>query len=107
MPHGETMADLKQTRNVTVDNRTGLHLRAGLLIAKLAAEYEDADLALMKGSQRAQASRLWDIIALVARARRPIADRGFGAEGQEALEALERLFANKFDEPDEDPRAPG
>ena len=61
------MDQLKQTRIVTVDNRAGLHARAAYLINKLAREYPDADVALVKDSQLAPASNMIDMLSLGAK----------------------------------------
>jgi phosphotransferase system HPr (HPr) family protein len=101
------MADLKQTRIVTVDNLAGLHVRAAYRIAKLALEHQDADLALVKDAQPAQASSVWEVLALGAKPGDKLVLEASGPRAQEALDALERLFARKFDEADEDTRAQG
>jgi phosphotransferase system HPr (HPr) family protein len=92
------MADLKLTRTVTVDNREGLHARPVLLIARLAVQYADADLAIVKGSQSAPASNMIDMLGLGAKQGHSLVLEASGPRAQEALDALEQLFARKFDE---------
>ena len=92
----------KQTRTVTVVNPTGLHARAALLIANLARKHEVA-LTLMKDSQAAEASSIIQMLSLGAKQGDRLVLEACGPTAEAALGALERLFAEKFYEKDEDP----
>ncbi len=96
------MDQLKQTRTVTVANPTGLHARAALLIANLARKHEVA-LALVKDSQAAEASSIIQMLSLGARQGDRLVVEACGPRAEEALGAVERLFAEKFYEKDEEP----
>jgi phosphotransferase system HPr (HPr) family protein len=100
------MDPLKQTRTVTVDNHAGLHARAALLIAKLAREHEVA-LALVKNSQAAEATSMIQMLSLGAKHGDELVLEATGPRAEEALDALKRLFAEKFYEEDEDTKARG
>ncbi len=96
------MDQFKHTRTVTVANPTGLHARAALLIANLAREHEVA-LALVKDSQTAEASSIIQMLSLGAKQGDRLMLEASGPGAEEALGALERLFAEKFHEKDENP----
>jgi len=100
------MDQRKQSRTVRVDNRAGLHARAALLIAKLAREHEVA-LAVVKDSQAAEASNMIQVLSLGARQGDELVLEASGPRAEEALDALERLFAERFHEEDEDGKSPG
>jgi phosphotransferase system HPr (HPr) family protein len=100
------MDQRKQTRTVTVANHAGLHARAALLIAKLAREH-DVALAVVKDSQGAEASSMIQMLSLGAKQGDEIVLEASGPRAEEALNALERLFAEKFYEEDEDAESRG
>jgi len=100
------MDELRQTRTVTVANRAGLHARAALLIAKLAREH-DVEVALVKDSQLAEASNMIQMLSLGAKQGDELVLEAKGPKAQQALSALEQLFAAKFYEEDEDTKAQG
>jgi phosphotransferase system HPr (HPr) family protein len=100
------MDQRKQTRTVRVDNRAGLHARAALLIAKLAREH-DVALAVVKDSQAAEASSMIQMLSLGAKQGDDLVLEASGPRAEEALTALERLFAEKFYEEDEDAESRG
>ncbi|MGQ9575515.1 MAG: HPr family phosphocarrier protein [Thermoguttaceae bacterium] len=91
---------LKQTRNVVVTNSTGLHARAALAIARLVSQYQ-AEVALVADSERAEATSIIKMLALGARPGQKITLEASGPGAEAALDALERLFAEKFHEEDD------
>jgi phosphotransferase system HPr (HPr) family protein len=98
------MDQRKRTR--TVANHAGLHARAALLIANLARKHEVA-LTLVKDSQAAEASSIIQMLSLGAKQGEQLVLEATGPRADEALDALERLFAEKFYEEDNDPNARG
>jgi phosphocarrier protein len=91
------MSQAKATRTVTVANPDGLHIRAASVIAKLTGE-APAQVELLKGNQRVDASSILQIISLGALEGEQLVLEATGQDADTVLEALAELFANKFDE---------
>ena len=100
------MDQLRHTRTVTVANRAGLHARAALLIAKAAGEYQ-VDVTLVKDAQSAASSSMIEMLSLGARQGDEVVLAASGPRAAEVLEAIERLFVERFYEADEDTKVQG
>jgi phosphotransferase system HPr (HPr) family protein len=91
------MSQGKAIRTVTVANPDGLHIRAASLIAKLTGQVP-AKVALVKGSQRVDATNVLQIVSLCALEGDQLLLEATGRDAEAVLEALAQLFENKFDE---------
>ena len=91
------MSQAKATRTVTVANPDGLHIRAASLIAKLTGQVP-VKVELIKGSQRVDATNVLQIVSLCALEGEQLLLEATGRDADAVLEALARLFENKFDE---------
>ena len=91
------MSQAKATRTVTVANPDGLHIRAASLIAKLTGQVP-AKVELVKGNRRVDATNVLQIISLCALEGEQLLLEATGRDADAVLEALARLFENRFDE---------
>ncbi len=81
---------------VTVKNRAGIHARPAALIVKTANQYA-SDFFIEKGSMRVNGKSIMGIITLGASYRTELKIVTDGADEQEAAEAIEQLFVNRFE----------
>lgn len=96
-------------RSVPIRNRRGLHARASAKLVKLAEQY-DAKITIEKVSDKegesasesapesVRATSIMGLMMLSAAYGAQITLRAEGREAQAALDALEALIINKFDE---------
>jgi phosphotransferase system HPr (HPr) family protein len=91
------MSQTTASRTVTVTNATGLHLRAAMLIAKLAKQFQ-SKVELIREHQRADAQEMLQLVSLGAAAGVELRLEATGADAEQALEALGQLFADNFGE---------
>jgi len=89
------MSETRATRTVTVENEEGIHLRAADLIAKQVRRF-DAKVALTKDLQRVEGSEVLQILSLGTLQGDQVVLEADGADAEEALDALTRLFAEGF-----------
>jgi len=83
------------TRRVRVSHEQGLHLRPCMAIVSLASKYR-AKVMIRRGSQAVEAASILDLLTLAVSHGAELVLSATGAESQEALDALARLFANGF-----------
>ena len=91
------MHEAKATRKVTVANREGVHARAATMIATLARRFR-ARVELIKGHHRVDATDVLQVLSLGAEEGTQLVLEASGDDAESALDALEALFRNKFDE---------
>ncbi len=91
------MSQPKRTRMVTILNRQGLHARPATLVREVVLSYP-ARVELVKDGQRVDGTDVLQILALGALPGEQILLEATGEQADQALEALVRLFENKFDE---------
>ena len=100
MKEGETM-DLKTeeylSRQVVVASEHGLHARPAGKVAQCAQSFDSAIL-LIHEEQEVDAKSILDILTLAAGPGNSVEIRAMGDDAEQALDSLERLFANKFEE---------
>ena len=84
-------------RRVTIVNRRGLHARAAAKFVKTAEAF-DAEVVVAKDGTEVLGSSIMGLMVLAAAPGCEIEMRGSGPQAEEAVEALARLVADKFDE---------
>jgi phosphocarrier protein HPr len=84
-------------REVTVINTLGLHARPASLIVQTSGAFE-ADIWLQKDGVSANAKSIMSVMMLAAACNRKITIRANGKDEEKAVEAIAKLFENKFNE---------
>lgn len=86
-----------QQRTVTIINRLGLHARAAAKLVKLATGFQSS--VLIKARQKtADAKSIFSVLLLAATQNTEIEITVEGPDEEEAIGALCKLIADKFDE---------
>ena len=93
------MAD-KVTREFTLLNRYGMHVRPAGLFAKTASRY-DADVDVEKDGNSVSGKSIMALMTLEAVCGTKLVVTATGPQAAEVLEELEALVARRFDIPDE------
>ena len=93
------MAD-KITRELTLQNKYGMHVRPAGLFAKVASRY-DADVEVEKDGNTVSGKSIMALMRLEATCGAVLKVTASGAQAAEVLDELEALVARKFDIPDE------
>jgi phosphocarrier protein len=83
--------------SVEIVNERGLHARASARFVKLAASF-DADIKVTKDDQTVDAQSIMGLMMLAAGPGSTIQISGEGRQAREAVQALTRLVANRFEE---------
>ncbi|MCY4377264.1 MAG: HPr family phosphocarrier protein [Spirochaetaceae bacterium] len=89
-------------REVMIANRAGVHARPAALLVRTANRFQ-ADIYLEKDGERVNGKSIMGIIALGAAYRTTLRVIATGADEAEAVEALVRLVASKFQATDDLP----
>lgn len=84
-------------RTMAIVNQRGLHARASRKLAELALAYE-ATIRVRREDEEADATSLMDLMMLGAGLGSEIEVIAEGPQAQTALDAIERLVAEKFGE---------
>ena len=87
------------SKELTVENRAGIHARPATQIVKVAARYK-SDIFFEKDTMRINAKSVMGIITLGATYRTKLTCICDGEDETEALQAMTRLFANRFETDD-------
>lgn len=82
-------------KEVTIENKLGLHLRAAALLVKEAEKYS-SDILLVKDKMKINAKSILGITTLMAKKGTKLKIVADGEDEAEAIESLEELFKNKF-----------
>ncbi len=93
------MAD-KITREMTLLNKYGMHVRPAGLFAKMASRYA-ADIEVEKDGNVVSGKSIMALMTLEAVCGTVLKVTASGEQAQEALDELESLVKRKFDIPDE------
>ena len=96
----ENMSEEKMTREITLVNKYGLHVRPAGLFAKIASRY-DADVEVEKDGNVVSGKSIMALMTLEAVHGTVLKVSASGPDAQEVLDELEALAARKFDIPDE------
>ena len=90
----------KQTREFTLLNRYGMHVRPAGLFAKTASGY-DADVQVEKDGNSVSGKSIMALMTLEATCGTVLKVTASGPQAAEVLDELEALVGRKFDIPDE------
>ncbi|MBP7650553.1 MAG: HPr family phosphocarrier protein [Phenylobacterium sp.] len=85
------------SRCVEIINKRGLHARASAKFVKMASTF-DAEVTVSKDGHTVDARSIMGLMMLAAGPGASIQIEAEGAEAQAALDALEQLVTNRFDE---------
>jgi phosphocarrier protein len=85
------------SKTVTIKNRAGIHARPAALIVNTANQYE-SEIFLEKDSMRINSKSIMGIITLGASYKSSISIMAEGPDEGEAVEAIAKLFENRFEE---------
>jgi phosphocarrier protein len=86
-----------RTTQVTVQNELGLHARPVTLIVKLAKTFSSR-IAFERGGTVSDAKSVMALLLLAAGKGTKLTITAEGHDAEEAIEALEQLFSEKFGE---------
>jgi phosphocarrier protein len=84
-------------RKIKVINKLGLHARPAALFVQTANQF-DCDISVRKGKQQVNGKSIMGLMMLAAGPGSTLTLSTEGADAVKALDALERLFKNKFGE---------
>ena len=90
----------KITREITLLNKYGMHVRPAGLFAKVASRF-DADIEVEKDGNVVSGQSIMALMTLEAVCGSVLKGSASGAQAKEALDELEALVERKFDIPDE------
>ncbi len=82
---------------VTVRNRAGIHARPAALIAQTANKFA-SEILIEKDSTTVNAKSIMGVITMAAGYNTTLTVKADGPDEAEAVQAIERLFENKFEE---------
>jgi phosphocarrier protein len=85
-------------RTVRVVNQRGLHARASRRLAELALSYDTTRIVVRRDDEEADARSLMDLMMLGAGVGQDVEVETRGPQAEEAIAAVEALFAAKFHE---------
>lgn len=91
---------MKETREFTLINKYGLHVRPAGLFAKIASRY-DADVQVEKDGNVVSGRSIMALMTLEAVHGTVLTVTAEGPQAKEVLDELEGLINRKFDIPDE------
>jgi phosphocarrier protein len=86
-----------QTQEVTIKNRAGIHARPAALIVQTANEFQ-CEIFLEKDNNSINAKSIMGIITLGAGYNSLIKVKTDGSDEDDALQAIVKLFENRFEE---------
>jgi len=84
-------------RDCTISNKLGLHARASAKLTQLAAKYP-CEVWMSRNGRRVNAKSIMGVMMLAAGKGAEVTIETIGEGANEALDALETLINNKFDE---------
>ena len=90
----------KITREMTLQNKYGMHVRPAGLFAETASRF-DADIEVEKDGNVVSGKSIMALMTLEAVCGTTLKVSASGAQAKEALDELEALVGRKFDIPDE------
>lgn len=86
-----------QQQEVEIVNRLGLHARASAKLTQLAGQYT-AEVWVSRAARRVNAKSIMGVMMLAAGMGTEISIETIGEQELEAMQALLKLIADKFDE---------
>ena len=94
------MADEKQTKEMTLKNKYGMHVRPAGLSAPIASR-SNADVAAERDGNVVSGKSIMALMTLEAVCGTTLRVSAWGPQAKEVLDELEALVSRKFDIPDE------
>ena len=94
------MADEKLTKELTLKNKYGMHVRPAGLFAKIASRF-NAAVEVEKDGNVVSGKSIMALMTLEAVCGTTLKVTASGPQAKEVLEELEALVSRKFDIPDE------
>ena len=88
-----------QKRNVKIVNKLGLHARASAKLTQTASKFAAA-VWIARNGRRVNAKSIMGVMMLAAGLGSTVELETDGADENEAMDAVEKLFADKFGEPE-------
>ncbi len=85
------------SKTVTIINKLGLHARAATKLVQLSNSF-DCDIQLKQGEQSAPANSVLALLMLESSQGKQVEISCNGNDAQTALDSIEELIANRFDE---------
>lgn len=85
------------TKTVTIKNRAGIHARPAALIAQTANRFA-SEILIEREDTRINAKSIMGIITMAASYNTELTLVADGADEKEAVDAINALFDNKFEE---------
>ncbi len=85
------------TKDIPIINKLGLHARAAAKLVHTASRFE-SDIKLQKGTEEVDAKSILGILLLAAGKGTTVTVTATGDDEIEALESIEQLILNRFDE---------
>jgi phosphocarrier protein len=84
-------------RIVTIRNRAGMHARPAALLVKTASSFV-SQISIEKDSERVNGKSIMGVITLGATFNTPLKIIAEGPDEAEAVDAIQKLFDNRFEE---------
>lgn len=84
-------------KTLTIINKLGLHARAATKLVEVANQYE-CDVELQQDDQSAPANSVLALLMLGSGKGKQVTVKCVGKDAQQAMDEIENLIANKFDE---------
>ena len=94
------MADEKMTKELTLKNKYGMHVRPAGLFAKIASRF-NADVEVEKDGNVVSGKSIMALMTLEAVCGTTLRVSAWGPQAKGGLDELEALVYRKFDIPDE------
>lgn len=84
-------------KEIIIINSLGIHARPAVMIVKTASQFK-SQITISKDDVCADAKSIMSIMMLAASHNSKVVVKASGQDEAEALQAIEKLFASKFDE---------
>ncbi|MFA5794658.1 MAG: HPr family phosphocarrier protein [Candidatus Brocadiia bacterium] len=84
-------------KNVTIVNKLGIHVRPAAQMAELANKFK-ANIIITKNNYAVNAKSIMELLTLAAGQGTVLTLKADGDDAGQALESLEKLIGNKFNE---------
>lgn len=88
---------MASSKDIPIINKLGLHARAAAKLVHTASRYS-SDIKLRKGGEEVDAKSILGILLLAAGKGSTVTITASGSDESEALDSIEQLFLNRFDE---------
>ncbi|MGF1450205.1 MAG: HPr family phosphocarrier protein [Opitutales bacterium] len=86
------------TRELTVQNKMGIHARPAAMIVRVSNKYPDVDLFVEKGDEQVNGKSIMGLMMLAAGQGSNLRFVASGTGAKALLDEMEGLFSRKFEE---------